>query len=655
MKQLLVILFTLISVQTLAQDTTKIVELERIVISPVRANKKVPITQKTIGNESIQESYHGQEIPMILGSFPSIYSNSDGGHAQGYTYFTLRGATQNRLNMTLNGVPLNEAEDHGVYFSNFPSLINSVQSIQIQRGVGTSSYGTSSFVGSLNFQTKNGFVRGSEMQIGVGSYDLGRFNFSTSTGLNKKNYALFANIGGMKTDGFRENSGGHGGSVFVSGGYFGDKRVTKLTLFSGISENKMAWEGSLESDLERNFKDNPRGKDAMDKFSQTHIQLHNTNIFRDKSRLTSIFFYNRLNGKYDIFNLKDIQVNEYFAQTNQYSNWFGVINQYERKDKNITTTYGVSLNTFKRNHFGRETYGDLSTYDFKNNGVKNDASVFFKTLYEKKRFIGYGDIQYRYAEFIYTGDVKLGKQTWSFLNPKLGVKYLIDDNIGVYTNIGLSHREPTRNVMFNGSFYLIDGEFNKVAPERVLNYELGTNLKTDKVTLQGNIFLMYFRNEFMPLGGPTLTSLARFINVDKSFRGGVEFDLEYKMTEDFSYTANLTLSRNTFGNDNKTSLFSPSVLFNQSLSWVVEDLWINFTNSYFSKAYIDLTNDNSVPSYTVFGLNASYQLKTTKIILQLNNLNGSKYYCNAYVDELGNKRLFPNALTNFNLSFVTKL
>ena len=275
MKQIVMIFsLILIGFQSIAQDST-VVTLNRVLVTAVRADKKTPVTQKTIGDTALQYGYQGQEVPVLLSSLPAMSSNSDGGHGQGYTYLSLRGAGQARINMTLNGVPLNEPEDHGVYSSNFPSFINAIQSIQIQRGVGTSSNGTAAFIGSINFQSKSGLVKNTDVQLGGGSYNTTRYNVSTSTGLLKNNIALFINVGGITTEGFRYNSGSRGGSIFISGGYYGTKRITKLTVFSGVSKNWMAWEGSEESVLAKDYRSNPRINDNPDLFNQTHVQLQN--------------------------------------------------------------------------------------------------------------------------------------------------------------------------------------------------------------------------------------------------------------------------------------------------------------------------------------------------------------------------------------------
>jgi len=651
MKQIVMLfLLILIGFQSIAQDST-VITLNQVLVTAVRADKKTPVTQKTIGDESLLEAYHGQEIPMLLGSLPSIYSNSDGGHAQGYSYFSLRGINQPRINMTLNGVPLNEPEDHGVYTSNMPSFINSIQSIQIQRGVGTSTNGSPAFVGSINFQSKSGLMKGTELQFGGGSYNTGRFNFSTASGLTKNKFAYFLNVGGVTTDGFRENSGSRGGTIFLSVGHFGKKQITKLTVFSGLSKNQMAWEGTPESVVAENYKANLRGNDRPDLFNQTNIQLQQINIFNPKSKLTTTLFFNNLKGEYDVFNLKDVDVNMYYANENQHSNWVGLINQYDYKILNYRLSIGLSVNTYRRNHRGVEYYSSTTSAEYQNSGNKAEASGFIKLSLDRKKVTYYVDVNQRYVDFKYRGDLSLNK-TWNFFNPKVGAKYFVNPNLNFYTTIGLSHREPTRSVLLNGGLYLT--QLNDVKPERVIDYELGLELSTAKIKLQTNLYLMTFKDEIIPAGPLGSNSLPIMINVPKSLRTGLEVDLEYTLVEGLIYAANTNLSYSEFGSDHKRPLFSPTVMFNQGLSLYRKSFSFNINHSYFSKSYIDITNENTVPSYSIFGANIGYEYQNIKLMLQGNNLTSLKYYCNGYAIN-GTKYLFANALANYYLTLRVKL
>jgi len=640
MKKILILL-CLLSTKVFSQDT--LITLESVLVSSIRADKRSPITQKTISDTSIQKGYQGQEIPVLLSNLPSMSSYSDGGHAQGYSYLSLRGASQSRINMTLNGIPLNEPEDHGVYTSNFPSFINAIQSIQIQRGVGTSSNGTASFIGSINFQSKSGIKKGSDVQIGVGSYNTMRFNLSTSSGLSKKKMALFANIGGLSTDGFRHNSGSRGGSIFIGGGYYGNKRITRLTLFSGISKNYMAWEGSSDSSLSFDYKDNPRGDDNPDLFTQTHIQAQNINIFK-RSKLTSTLFFNYLKGHYDVYNKKDLSLIGYYANENQNSNWIGYVTQYDYRIVDLRFSTGISANTYTRNHKGIEFYDDTTSFEYKNSGNKKEISAFVKLSYDISGVSYYADAQIRYVNFRYNGDVDLRKQSWLFFNPKTGIKILVNDKLDIYYTIGISHKEPTRSVMFNGGLYLT--QFNDVKPEEVLDQELGINFNNARFKIQANAFYMLFKNEIIPIGTIGSNSLPTMTNVNKSVRYGIESDLEYRISNYITYIMNTTLSINTYGDNKKYQIFSPNFMLNHQISYKNSGFSLDIKQTCFSKSYMDLDNRNTTPGYSIFGIDMGYEFNGYKISLQGNNLLNKKYYRNGYVIN-NTKYLYPNALSNY--------
>lgn len=648
MKQFILITLTiLVGYQSIAQDTVKITQLTPVLVTGVRADKKTPVTQKTIGDTSIQETYQGQEVPILLSSLPSMYSNSDGGHSQGYTYVSMRGASQNRINMTLNGVPLNEPEDHGVYTSNVPGFINGISSIQIQRGVGTSSNGAASFIGSINFQSKNGFRKGTEIQIGGGSFNTFRVNASKSSGLNG-NYASFVNISGITTDGFRKNSGSDGGSIFYTGGYYGDKQITKLVFFSGFSKNRMAWEGSDEQILKNDFRDNPRGNDDKDFFLQTHVQFHNINLFNKHNKLTTTLFYNRLDGNYDVYNKQSLSDLGYYAQENQYSNWFGYVGQYDYKAPDVNFTLGASLNRYQRYHNGIEFYSVTDSFKYKNHGTKNEASGFAKLNYGPENLKMFVDIQARYVDFDYVdANVSFKKKSWLFINPKFGVKTFIQKNFDFYMSISMSHREPTRSVLFNNGFYLTD--LNNIKSEKVIDIELGVNYISEKIALQANFYSMSFDNEIIPAGPLGPNSLPTMINVENSSRNGFEFDVDYRFLTGLTYSVMGSLSDSRFGSFNKRQLFSPNMIINHSLSYTNGPVSANINQSIYSKSYIDIENNFSVPACSTLGVNLSYTYKNYKLTLQGNNITNNRYYFNGYAVN-GKRFLFPNALSNY---FVT--
>ena len=646
-----------------SQDTQKLTELSPILITAVRAESKIPVTQRTYGDTDIQNGYHGQEVPMLFGRLPSMYTNSDGGAYNGYSYFSLRGIDQTRINVTLNNCPLNESEDMGVYTSNYPSFVNAVQSMQIQRGVSTSSNGSSSFGGSINFQTKSGLNKGSEIQLGTGAFNTQRFNVSTSTGLSKHNLALFANIGGITTDGFRDNSGSHGGSIFLSGGYYGKGLISKLNFFNGISENKQAWEGATDAQLAKNYNYNPRGNDNLDHFNQMNIQWQTIATINPRVKFTTTLFYNHLKGNYEVYNIKDTTVNSYFAHENQHSDWVGYILQLDYRYKHFKAVTSLSENWYTRYHEGYEYYQDgtgyFNKYTYNNFGDKHDVSGFIKLSYEIHKALFYVDLQGRQVGFVYHGVTTIPDLTWSFFNPKAGVKFFLNSKTNLYYSFGVSHREPTRSVMFNGGMYAPtdaagNAALNTTKPEQVIDNELGINYTGKKLKLQGNFYTMTFQDEIIPTGPIGSNSLPLMINVDKSIRYGVEVDGDYTIINNLDYCFNINVSNNELGSQHVHYLFNPNLILNHSICYMLGDISLSLNHSYISEAYIDIQNKHTLPIVSIFGLNIGYTYKRFNLTVQGNNLTGEKTYSNGYVKNDIQYR-FGNALTNFSTTLRIKL
>jgi len=328
----MVLLTYTMSAQVFLEDTTtQIKQLDTIELVGIRADKQTPVTAKTVTSEDIQMVYSGQSLPVLLNTTPSITSNTDGGHPQGYTYFRIRGIDQTRVNMTLNGVPLNEPEDQGVYFSNYPNFTTNIKSMQIQRGVGTSTNGVSSFAGSINFISKDGIDERTELDAEYGSWNTSRIGFTHSTGLSENGkWSTFVGLNGFNTDGYKYHSGSKGYSGFVSIGYHMETSVLKFTAFSGFSNNEMAWFAVSETDIENDKRTNYNHEDADDNFRQTLTMLEWKKYINSDNKFSVTGFYNRLDGDWDLY-VGDM------LNFGLGSNFYGIVSNYNYtpKDFNI--------------------------------------------------------------------------------------------------------------------------------------------------------------------------------------------------------------------------------------------------------------------------------------------------------------------------------
>jgi iron complex outermembrane receptor protein len=622
-------------------------QLDTVILQGVRADKKTPVSKKLIKKVDIQQTYAGQEMSMILDKTPSITSSSDGGHPQGYTYFRLRGIDQTRINMTLNGFPLNEPEDQGVYFSNIPNFAKNIKSMQIQRGVGTSTNGTSSFGGSINYVSRSGVKEGTSIEAEYGSFNTQRYNFNHETGLLGDRGAIYVNISTYNSQGYKDNSGGKGWLGFAGFTYLGDKSVTKFSMFTGASNNEMSWFAVSEEDIKDDPKTNYNHPDDDDNFMQTMIMLSHKTRYDEHNNSNIGFFYNTLDGDWDL-NVGDklnFRLNSHF---------YGFITNYNYNKNNTDINVGVSGNGYYRDH-SMVILPDGQTDIYSNRGRKNELSGYFKYKYDINKLTLFGDAQVRYVDFNYRGDTPLEVQEWLFFNPKVGATYNFSDNFNVYGSVGKAHREPTRSDMFGGEDNLV--EFIDVTPEEVLDYELGVNLQSGDVTLQANLYYMDFDNEITLLGSLGSYSLQNFGNVEQSYRSGIEIDAKVEVTKGLTFNYNANFSKNKISDQGVEfePLYTPTVVNNVSVKYQKGNSFIEYQMKNHSESYLDFANENITPSFTVSNISMGAEVYKNIIVkLKVNNVFNAEYFTNGYMDG-GVRHFYVNAPLSAYFSTTFKL
>lgn len=638
MKKLFAVMLALATVSVSAQDTTKVQQLTDVTVTGVRSSSNTPITQKTITKDDIAKSYQGQEMSYILDKTPSMTSQSDGGQPNGYTTFRLRGMDQTRVNMTLNGVPLNEPEDQGVYFSNYPNFAMNIKSMQIQRGVGTSANGTAAYAGSINFESKTGIEKEATAQIGYGSFNTQRANVTYGSGINKHGLALYTGLSAYQSDGYKYNSGGNGYSAFLSGGYYGGKNVLKFTAFTGRSKNQMAWYAVLDSTIDKDPRTNYNPKGENDDFTQSFAQLQYVRGINKYSTLTTTAYYNRLDGVWGMFLYDSVGAPSDLLKFKLGSNFYGLMTNYHLEYGKLNLNVGAHANTYNRTHGG--SIADLSLYT--NTGYKNDYSGYTKASYTIGKFMVFGDIQARNVTFTYKGDSLMTPLSWFFINPKGGITYNYSKKVNYYFSVGQNHREPTRTDMFGGSDNLV--ALKIITPESVIDYELGSNLNFGKFSMQYNAYYMDFKNEITLLGALGANGLPLMTNVSKSFRSGLEMDLIYKLNSHFSLTNSSNYAYCRIQGDGKeySPLYTPSFIVNQGVEYTYKGFLIGIQAKLQSKSYINADNTASIPQYVIYNANIGYRYKSYSIAAQIVNITNERYYTSGYT--IGNSRyLYVNA------------
>ena len=655
---ILFLLTILISLQLKAQDTLRIDTLQTLqeVVVTYQADKRTPITFQNIYSKDIKAKSTGQEPSFLLAETPSITNYSDAGNSQGYSYFRLRGIDQTRINMTLDGVPLNEPEDQGAYFSNYPDILNSVSKIQIQRGVGTSKNGVASYGGSVQLFSPNlADSTKTTFGLGYGSFNSLRVFGEYNSGIKNKK-ALYVRASQIYSDGYKYNSSNNSQSVFLSGGLFHEKSIWKLNFLLGHQQNDMAWLGVSDSLIGIDRKTNGNSKQEKDRFFQTLTQLKNSWQIGKSSLLETSIYHTFLKGNYgfDFNNFLGLPSTEELYNYAFESNLVGFFSNYTFCKKQFHLTSGLHGNIYNRQHTGSEkALGQL----YQNNGYKNEISVFTKADYTFKRFTFFADVQYRYVNFNYKGSVALQKLDWHFINPKAGLSATINNNSIVYYSAGYTGREPTRNDMFGGNDDLLaDSLGNAILfntkPESVLNHELGFRFQKEKVNFNVNLYYMDFQNEIVLDGKFGPNGLALTNNVEQSYRTGLELSISYKISKHFSLINNSSFnySRITEQTETFSPILTPPIIINQEAIFSKNNFTIALSGRYQHKSFIDFANEEKVNSYFLLNSRVSYNLHGFQCSVFLNNITNAKYFNQGYVDFDGSKKYFVQAPTNFYAS-----
>lgn len=640
------------ALDTLRKDTVH--QLKEVIVI-YQAEKKTPITFQNILSEELKTKSIGQEPSFLMSEKPSITTYSDAGNSQGYSYFRLRGIDQTRINISLDGVPLNEPEDQGAYFSNYPDILNSVSKIQIQRGVGTSKNGVASYGGSLQVFSPNLYdSTKTTFGFGYGSFNSLRAFGEYNTGVKNKK-ALYIRASQIYSDGYKYSSANNSQSVFLSTGLFYDKIIWKMNLLAGHQQNELAWLGVSDSLIEMDRRTNAN-KNEKDQFTQCLAQLQNYWLINNFSSLQSSVYYTFLKGNYDL-NLNNFlglpTTNEIYNYAFQ-SNLIGLFSNYTFSKNQFSLTAGIHGNIYDRQHIGSEkTLGQL----YKNTGYKKEGSIFTKVDYTFKAFTFFADVQYRYATFDYKGSVPLIKYNWHFINPKAGISVEVNPNFVMYYSIGRTGREPTRNDLFGGNDDLLaDSLGNPMlsiqTPEYVLDHELGFRHQTRKWNVTFNLYYMDFKNEIVLNGKFGPNGLVLTNNVDQSFRTGIELSVVWKLSKNFSLMNNSSFNYSRIKEQEATfmPILTPPLIINQEATYSYKGFSVALALRYQDQSFIDFANSTTLKSYFLLNGRVGYDIKGFQFSVFVNNITNSKYFNNGYIDYDGSKKYFVQSPINFYTS-----
>lgn len=562
--------------------------LDEITVNSLRANNRSAVSYSNVDKQEINQRNLGQDIPYLLALTPSFITTSDAGTGIGYTGFRIRGTDANRTNITVNGVPLNDAESHGTFFVNMPDFASSLSSVQVQRGVGSSTNGTAAFGASINMQTEGLNTKAyGEISSALGSFNTNKNTLKVGTGLLENGFAFDARLSNVKSDGYIDRAWVNMKSYYFSAAYYAEKTTVKFLTFGGNEKTYQAWNG-VDSEIMKTkrtfnelgeYTDNNGAKqyydNQTDNYNQNHYQLHWLQVLNSKMNFNSTAHLTRGLGYYEEYKT-DRKYSEYglipdtlagvalkktdLVRQKWLDNYYyGLTFNLNYETAKTKAVLGGAINRYEGDHLGKVIWVrnanklDMSDEWYRSKGIKDDANIYVKMNTEIfNNLTGSIDLQYRHISYSMLGtDDKFDSETnkmrdistskpyiYNFFNPKLGLTYNINSQQNIYASYSASNREPNRNN------YTESGKNDKPTFETLYDLEAGYRFQSAKFTASANLYYMKYKNQLILTGkiseiGELLTS-----NIPDSYRAGIEISGNVKLTNWLKWGANINLSQN---------------------------------------------------------------------------------------------------------------
>ena len=679
--------------------------LDEVLVTAVRAAPNTPITYSNLSKKEISKRNLGQDIPILLNYLPSVISSSDAGAGIGYTYLNVRGSNSERINVTINGIPYNDAESHGTFWVNLGDFASSTENLQLQRGVGTSTNGSGAFGASLNILTDVISEEASgEISNSFGSYNTRKHTVKFSTGKLNNHFEISGRLSKIYSDGYVNRAFSDLKSYFIQGSYSNESSLIKAISFGGSERTYQSWYGLDAKQLSEDRRQNPYTyENEVDDYNQNHYQLHwnkklnnnwSTNLGLNYTKGSGFFEQYKTDEKAEDFN-NIINDNSNVIVRRWLDNNFYVINfNATFKNKNLNLISGLSYSNYSGDHFGEVIWGnDLVTHAligdryYMSDALKKDMNIFSKATYSiSEKFSAYLDLQGRFVNYETAGltsdRVPIDINTnFNFFNPKLGFVYKIKDQNSLYLSYAKAQREPNRNDFENG-----------VSKEEMLDdYELGWRYNKENFNFNSNLYFMNYSNQLVLTGEIDDVGAPIRATSGNSYRLGLEIDSDIKIGQNFSIRTNAAISSNK-NRDFKASIngnleslgntpisFSPNLIVGNILTYEAnEKLQFSFLSKYVGKQYMsnlnsNITNQDVLESYFTSDINLGYTIETKKVFTSIvinaiiNNIFNKKYvdrgyyYTYDYPDNNGNiitgdgAGYYPQATTNFLIGISFKL
>lgn len=657
-------------------DSLKLVDLNEVEVLAVRAGSSVPVAYTNMTQKDLKQVNYGQDMPYVLGMTPSAVSTSDGGAGIGYTSLRIRGTDATRINITANGIPINDAESHSVYWVNMPDMASSTNDLQVQRGVGTSTNGAGSFGASINMKTT---ACRTEPYAGIdlswGSFNTHKETVSAGTGMLADHFTFDIRLSDIGSDGYIDRASSDLNSYYLQAGWFAGSSSVRFISFGGKEKTYHAWNYASREEMQQygrtynscgymftdstgvqHFYDN-----QVDLYTQLHYQLHFATALTSRLHLNAALHYTDGSGYYEEYKAKSP---DYIRRKHSDSGFGGGVFSLAAMLSSVKLTLGGALNHYTGRHYGRYLWQEANQFGlnpqqdfYRSKGKKLDGNVYLKAeirpfsslIHDGSDLSLYADMQYRGLNYRLVGTGSNwyddGQQhfdideSFHFFNPKGGVNWQINPAHRLYASVGIAHKEPTRNNYTDT--YLIE----MPRSERLTDYELGyvmqlTPESDERLTAGINLYYMDYRDQLALTGALNNIGEAISENVPDSYRMGAELMAGIEW-HDFHWNVNATLSRNRvkIGDRWNRLSFSPEIIANSNIGHRFGGLDVSLHSQYVSKQYMSNLDDerHRLDAYFVSNLNVNYTFKhllakSMTVGATVYNLFNEEYENNGWAD-----------------------
>jgi iron complex outermembrane receptor protein len=689
-------LFSLISFSQV-KDTTSVNQLDEVLVSAIRVTTKTPVSFSNLEKKDIKFRNLGQDIPILMNYLPSVVTTSDAGNGVGYTGIRVRGSDATRVNVTINGIPYNDSESHGTYWVNMPDFASSLESLQLQRGVGTSTNGAGAFGASLNMLTDSYSKQSNgEISNSFGSFNTRKHTVKFSTGLLNDHFELAGRLSALKSDGYIDRAASDLKSYFLQGTYVGKTTLIKALAFGGNEKTYQSWNGI---DAETVFSDRTFNTAGMyidefgktlfydnetDNYKQDHYQLHwnekvstnwSTNLAFHYTKGKGYYENYKENANFSSYGLTPIVISgttinrtDLIRQKWLDNDFYGTTFSTIYKNDKVEMIFGGGYNKYEGDHFGKVIWArfasesELGDRYYDDYASKKDGNVFAKANYQiAEKLSLFGDLQLRNVHYkADSPETGLVNDNFNFFNPKAGLSFEINDNNQLYASYARANREPNRT----------DYEGGNAKPEKLNDFEMGWRYVADKVQFNSNVYYMAYKDQLILTGKLDDVGSPIRSNSEKSHRLGLEVDATIAMSKQFIIRPNFTLSSNknidlaVEGENYGTTdiSYSPSVIVGNIIVYKpLENLQISWLQKFVGEQYM---NNIELPAakltnYFVNDLNIAYEIKPKSVFKSIvitglvNNILDKKYVSNGYMWDVY-PYYYPQAGINFFAGLTLK-